>query len=108
MPRDRYLRFILTVIAIELLWLGLKDLAPSVAAQAQPRAAAPAPVVITGIRLDDRNQDALPVSAIGNVTVQLVPQTVVRIRADQPLKVEADRPLPVRQEDYAPRVRPGE
>ena len=108
MPRDRYLRFILTIIAIELLWIGLKDFAPSAAAQAQPRVAAPAPVVITGIRLDDRNHDALPVSVIGNVTVGLVPQTVVRIRADAPIKVEADRPLPVRQEDYTPRVRPGE
>ena len=107
MARDRYLRIILTIIAVELLWLGLKDLAPSVSAQADRRPAA-APVVITGIRLDDRNPDSLPVSVMGTVTVGLVPSTVVRIQSDRPLKVEADTPLPVQQVDYVPRVRPGE
>ena len=33
MPRDRYLKIILTVIAIELGWLGVKDLAVPVSAQ---------------------------------------------------------------------------
>src|SRR5262245_61858189 len=101
MARDRYLKFILTIIAVELLWLGLKDLAPSVAAQAQPQPRAqaemaPAPVIITGIRLtDDRYRDALPMAVVGNLTVGLVPQTLVRIQSDRPLKVEADQPLPV-------------
>ena len=30
MKTDRYLRIILTIIAIELLWIGLKDMAPAV------------------------------------------------------------------------------
>jgi hypothetical protein len=33
---DRYTKIVLTVIAIELLWLGLKTTAPPVEAQAAP------------------------------------------------------------------------
>jgi hypothetical protein len=105
MPRDRYLRVILTIIAIELLWLGLKDVAPSVAAQAP---AGPTPVVITGVRLENQPRDSMPTRVVGTVSVAVTPQTVVRIQADRPLKVEADTPLPVQQVDYTPRVRPGE
>jgi len=36
MYMERYLRIILTVIAIELLWIGVKDFAPEVSAQAEP------------------------------------------------------------------------
>ena len=111
MISDRYLRIILTVIAIELLWLGLKDLAPAVAAQPQrqpPAQMEPAPVIITGIRLDERYRDALPMSVVGNLTVGLAPRTLVRIEAERPLKVEADKPLPVQQVDYTPGLRPGE
>ena len=34
MKTDRYLRIILTIIAVELLWLGIRDLTPTVSAQA--------------------------------------------------------------------------
>ena len=44
MKTDRYLRIILTIIAIELLWIGVRDAAPPVAAQA-----APARVVIASV-----------------------------------------------------------
>ena len=44
MKTDRYLRIILTIIAIELLWLGLNDTAPGVSAQA-----APARVIIASV-----------------------------------------------------------
>jgi hypothetical protein len=62
---DRYLRLILTVIAIELAWIGFKDVIP-VPVSAQ-RAVNPTPVVITGINLTGRPQ-LLPVGIVGGVT----------------------------------------
>ena len=41
MPRDRYLKIILTVIAIELGWLGVKDMAVPVSAQQNQQASRP-------------------------------------------------------------------
>jgi hypothetical protein len=55
---DRYLKVILTVIAIELLWIGVRDMAPPVAAQGAGR------VVIAGIDLAD--DAALPVAVVGS------------------------------------------
>src|SRR3954463_16652769 len=61
---DRYLRIVLTIIAVELGWLGVKDVVPaSVAAQAQPAATR---VVITGVDLPARTQ-FLPVAVTGGV-----------------------------------------
>ena len=37
MAVDRYVKVVLTIIALELFWIGVKDPAPPVAAQAQPR-----------------------------------------------------------------------
>ena len=55
MPRDRYLKIILTVIAIELGWLSVKDVAVPVSAQQtqqnQQQAGQLTPVVIRGIDL---------------------------------------------------------
>ena len=120
MPHDRYLKFILTVIAVELLWLGARHTASPVAAQAQRPA--PTEVVITGIDIEALQGNYLPVAVVGSyraipprgtatlaplttrvdgtITATLAPRTIV--------KVEADRPLPVRQVDYTPRERPGE
>ena len=127
MRHDRYLTFILTVIALELLWIGLRDTAPAVSAQARPAAA---PVVITGVDLAGPAGNFLPVAVVGSyrevpagtapvlrpmttrvegsVSATLAPQTIVGIRTDRPLKVEADRPLPVREVVYTPGERPGE
>jgi hypothetical protein len=57
---DRYLKFILTLIAIELAWLGVRDTAPPVAAQARPTE-----VVVTGIQLGGQGYAALPVIVVG-------------------------------------------
>jgi len=58
MQVDRYVKIILTVIALELLWIGVRDVAPPVSAQAPAPAAAAAPtaVVIRGIDIDGRTR----------------------------------------------------
>jgi hypothetical protein len=61
MPSDRYLKAILTVIAIELGWMAITQNAAPVSAQAQPM-----PVVIAGINLADR-ASYLPVGVLGQV-----------------------------------------
>ena len=61
---DRYLRIVLTIIAVELGWIGVKDVMPTPAfAQAQPAATR---VVITGVDLPTRTQ-FLPVAITGSV-----------------------------------------
>jgi hypothetical protein len=111
MHGDRYLKIILTVIAIQLAWLGVRDLAPPVAAQP-----AVTPVVIRGIELPD-DTPGLPVTIAGTRgALQVQPVGVVIVEAARPIKVEADEPLrvemeqPIRVESvpYAPAQRPGE
>lgn len=65
---DRYLRFVLSVIALELLWLGLGGAAIPVSAQREVT-----PVVITGISLNGHEGDVLPVAVQGTVLVETVP-----------------------------------
>jgi hypothetical protein len=88
---DRYVKVVLTAIAVELLWLAASTARP--ASAQQPSAMS---VVITGIRLDP-HADALPVTVEGTVL----------ITPDGPLKIEADRPLPVESVPYTPGARPG-
>ncbi len=78
MHANLFLRIILTIIAIELGWIGLKDLAVPISAQ--PGAAQ---VVIVG---------------------SLQP---LKIEADKPLKIEADQPLKVDVQRYTATERPG-
>ena len=130
MAADRYLKGILTIIAIELGWLAVAQSGIAVRAQAPPSAQAqqtpPTPVVITGI--DMRDQSFLPVGVLGqvrNVPARLTasfqpvrieaPQpldvrtvTTVRVDAVRPFKIESDRPLKVENVGYVPAQRPGE
>ena len=90
---DRYLKIVLTVIAIELGWLAINQHAAPVAAQAQAGAqaqAAPTPVVIRGINMayTGSGRDALPSAIVES-------RTPVKVEADRPLPVEAPRPLRV-------------
>lgn len=114
MGADRSLKLILTVIAVELLWIGVKDLAVPVAAQA-----APTRVIITGVEMD--TVAYLPIAVMGGVRAIPVPlrQTIeplaVRVSSpvqvdtqQRPLKIEADRPLKVETVRYTPGDRPGE
>jgi hypothetical protein len=89
---DRYLKAVLTLIALELLWLAAIGSPRPVQAQGGP-----ARVIIAGVALDAPS-GALPVDVKGLVTI--VPAG--------PLKIEADRPLRVESVPYTPSPRPGE
>ena len=114
MRHDRYIKFILTVIARELLWLGAKQGATPVSAQAGPTQ-----VIITGVQID-KPDGFIPVGIVGGyrdvppwAARSLQPLTTrvagdVSILPRMPLKIESDRPLLVQQVDYTPRARPGE
>lgn len=93
MTRDRYLKTVLTMIALELLWLAAYGLPAPASAQA-----AATPVVITGIRLTTADDSPLPVSVRGTVTVS----------QSGPVKVEADQALPVESVPYTPSATPRE
>jgi hypothetical protein len=126
MPRDRYLKIILTVIAIELGWLSVKDVAVSVSAQQTQQNAQTAgvtPVVIRGIDVPcggntiNCRETSLPVSvtrttAPMRVTVDaplpVDARGTVRIRQDQAIIVEtADRPLLIQSVPPTSAPRPG-
>jgi hypothetical protein len=115
MKTDRYLRIILTIIAVELLWIGLKDMAPAVAAQAEPTRVIIAsvdggslPVALAGQTSNAGRNPLRPIQIgiSGDVSIQA--RTPLKIEADRPLKIEADRPLPVESVPYTPGARPGE
>jgi hypothetical protein len=114
---DRYLKAILTVIALELLWIGAKDAGTPLGAQAQPApaaaaqpapaaAASPMPVVIKAIEIDAPTRGALPVFSALPLGVEV--SGPVKIEADQPIRVEVERPLPVKSVPYEPARTPGE
>jgi hypothetical protein len=95
--QDRYLKIVLTVIALELFWIGVKDMAAPVSAQ-QAQATR---VVITGIDIAPAAtpRGALPVMVRpGDVALRVQADAgdrPLRIAADRPLKIESDRPLAV-------------
>jgi hypothetical protein len=94
MPVDRFVKTILTIIALELFWIGLKDTAPPVAAQAQLT-----PVVIRSIQIPTGSNDYLPVGLVGQP---------VRVDVQRPVKIEADQPIKVENVGYTPAKSPGE
>jgi hypothetical protein len=97
MSGDRYLKVVLTVIALELAWIGVKDSAPAVGAQAQP---APTSVIIRGIQMPNGQPGYLPVT---------VPQPVeVEIKHTVKVATDSDRPLKVESVPYTPLAKPGE
>lgn len=89
---DRYLKVVLSAIALELFWLCVNGMPRLASAQAGA-----IPVVITGVSLEAAGQSVLPVDVQGTVFVE----------ASAPLKIEADRPLPVEAVPYTPGLRPG-
>ena len=115
MKTDRYLRIILTIIAIELLWIGLRDLAPAVssAGRADSRRHRERGRRISACRARRPDHGCGAKSAAtgsmgisGDVSIKA--RTPLKIEADRPLKVEADRPLKVESVPYTPGARPGE
>ena len=123
MHRGRYLNAILTVIALELLWLGLMHNAPPVSAQG-----APTPVIVRGIQIDPNLGTYLPVAVVGQYrrvpdpatavlqsssthvdgTVMIQAAPALKVEIDRPVRIDTQQPLLVRQVDYTPRQRPGE
>lgn len=91
---DRFLRIVLTIIAAELAWIGLKDLAPALSAQPVQ----PTPVVIRQIDVGDGSQ--LPVSIAGPVPL--------RVEVVSPLRIDSTQPVRVVNVEYTPSKRPGE
>ncbi|HLG57207.1 MAG TPA: hypothetical protein VI485_17840 [Vicinamibacterales bacterium] len=77
MAADRYLKIVLTVIALELGWMAVKDTAVDVSAQ--QRASEPMPVTLVG----------------STTTVRVASERPLQVEAPQPLRVFADRPIVV-------------
>lgn len=94
MAVDRFVKTILTIIALELFWIGIKDTATPVVAQGQLT-----PVIIRGVQLPAGSNDYLPVGVVGQP---------LRVGVTGPVKVESDRPLRVENIGYAPSKNPGE
>jgi hypothetical protein len=123
MRTDRYLKVVLTIIALELAWIGVKDFADPLSAQGGP-----ARVILTGIEMDAAQPAYLPVVVVGsvktipqpwrssidplnariNAPVQIDTQRPLKIEADRPLKIESDQILKVETVRYTPGARPGE
>jgi hypothetical protein len=116
MRADTYTRAVLTVIALCLIYLCVREAAPSVAAQD-----APTRVVITGVALEHGDtRNALPVGVVGQMrmvadgfsAVPAQPVSVrlgepVEIQTARPIKIEVDRPLPVQVVREPGSQRPG-
>jgi len=114
MSADRYVKIVLTVIALELGWIAIKDAAVPVSAQQ----AAPMPVIIEGIEMAPDQPGSLPVTLVRTEgPVRVATDRPIQVEAPQPLRIEAvrpivvetgDRALLVRSVQAAPAPRPGE
>jgi hypothetical protein len=124
MRADRYLRVVLTIIAVELGWIALQHTGSPVIAQQTAT-----PVVITGIDLE-KQADYLPVSVLGqarNVPAPLagrfrpldtairneqsIPVSVplpIDVRTLGTIRIDTSRPLKVENVGYTPAQKPGE
>ncbi len=120
---DRYLKIVLTIIALELGWLALKDTAVTVTAQqTAPQNERLTPVVIRAVDIPcdgspNCREAALPIRTSGPMRIvadaplPVDARGIVRIRTDQPMIVETrDRPLLIQSvpAGTAPRPGPGE
>ena len=102
---DRYLKFILTVIALELGWLGLTHATMPANAQA-----AVTPVVIRGIELGRDVTMPVTLTRVSSGPLDVRAVGAIRIESNQPLLVETNpnRPLKVENVGYTGTPRPGE
>ena len=125
MTGDRYLKAVLTLIALELGWIALTLSGSPVSAQQQQQQGTP--VVITGIDLE-RSSDYLPVGVLGqarnapaafqpiattirNDRTNAVPVSLplpLDVRAVGAIRIDSDRPIKVENVGYTPAQRPGE
>ena len=94
MAVDRFVKTILTIIALELFWIGIKDTATPVVAQGQLT-----PVIIRGVQMPAGSNDYLPVGVVGQP---------VRVGVTGTVAITSDRPLKVENVGYTPAKNPGE
>lgn len=95
MTADRYIKIVLTVIALELFWLGVREAAPPAHAQQEPTA-----VVITGIRIGPNEYSTLPVAVMGGTRSlpfgrELPNMQPLEVRMTQPIQAEIKQPITV-------------
>ena len=94
---DRYLKIVLTVIALELGWIAVKDAAVPVSAQ-QPQTVR---AIVAGVDIDPDavQRGALPIVVRPQDAALRIqadaPGRPLKIETDRPIKVEGDRPLPI-------------
>jgi hypothetical protein len=112
---DRYLRIVLTVIAVELAWIGVKDVVPTPASAQSP---AGNRVVIAGVDMPTRSQ-YLPVAVAGTVTGATSPpwaaldqlhtdlRGTISARIVEPIRIDTSRPLDVKSVMAEGAPRPG-
>jgi len=113
---DRYLKIILTIIALELGWIGFNQAAAPVAAQANAT-----PVILRGIDLGN-TEAYLPVGIVGayrqvpttaiptmeRMTVRVDASAPLNVRTIAPVEIDNRRPLKVENVGYTPGQKPGE
>jgi hypothetical protein len=98
MSADRYLRIVLTVVAVELGWIAVKDVAAPVSAQQ----AQPMPVIIRGVEGAPGKEVFIPVTIVGATgAVKVASDQPIQIEAPQPLRIEATRPIVVETAERA-------
>jgi hypothetical protein len=111
MTADRYLKAVLTIIALELGWMAFNQAATPVTAQAQPTR-----VVITDIEVGSqrgvlpvtvRKGDQLPVF-VNNERLPVAIAQTLDVRHIGALTIDSTRPLKVENVGYTPAQRPGE
>ena len=97
MIADRYVKIVLTVIALELLWLGVREGTPPVSAQQAPQR-----VVITGFQVGMQTYSAIPVAVVGGVksvppslTSDLPNIEPLRVRITDPVLADIKQPVTV-------------
>ena len=112
MTVDRYTKLLLTLIVLELGWIGASNMGVRVSAQR----AEPTPVVIRGVEGPPGKEVFIPVSVVGSTVLRVESARPLEIMARQPVKIEADQPIPVETGDEPllirtvsdpPAIRPG-
>jgi len=113
---DRYLKIVLTIIALELGWIGFNQAASPVAAQGNAT-----PVILRGIDLGS-NDAYLPVGVVGayrqvpgsaiptmeRLTVRVDASAPLNVRTIAPVEIDNRRPVKVENIGYTPGQKPGE
>ena len=100
MATDRYLKIILTVIALELGWIAVKDTA---AVQVSAQQNDPMPVLIRGVDLLVGKDAPLPISLVRSTTpVRVVAERTLPVETQRPVVIVPERPIVVETASQRP------